>query len=383
MILVPVANTAYIRRRPYVTLSLIALNTALWIYATVAPPPSQPLVAYYEVIQTLYRRHALPFESREIFELRLAKGLILSRESTEYRAWAERRRLAEAAAQGTDAYLIQQAGFIPERGFDWRLVSSLFLHGDFMHLFMNMLFLFLVGCNVEDGWGRLRYLAFYLLAGVVANLAHYASDPRGDLPLVGASGAVSGVMGAFVVFHTFTRIKFFWWFILFGFFELPAIVAIAGWFLLQVLNAFFFKLDSVVAYGAHIGGFLFGLAVALPIRIVRGAPERPKRIVPGKEETQVALPGANLFGSDWAYEDALKRAERSLEEGAPEEALVVFQQVLEREPAHLGARWGLVRCYRALGRRREALRVGEGLIADLTASGHNEDARRVYSYLMS
>jgi membrane associated rhomboid family serine protease len=382
MFLVPVANTAYIRRRPVITLGLIALNTAIWIYGALAPAPEAPLHRYLEVVDNLHRRYALPFEDRQIFELRLARGLILGKNSSDFQKWVETRREAEAAVRGLDAYLAQKMGFFPERGFDWRLLTSLFLHGDFMHLLMNMLFLFLFGCNVEDHWGRLKYLAFYVVAGVAANLAHYASDPRGDLPLVGASGAISGVMGAFVVFHAFTKIRFFWWFILFGFFEVPAVVTIAAWFLLQVLNVVVFHLDSVVAYWAHIGGFLFGLAVAIPVRLVIGAPKRAARSVPARGETAVALPGTQIFAGNW-YDNAIREAEGHLRAGEPEQAVALYAQILERDPGNHPARWGLVRAYHALGRRREALAVGEQLIADLAAAGKVEDARRVYSFLMT
>jgi membrane associated rhomboid family serine protease len=383
MIIVPVANSAYIRRRPYVTLGLIALNAAVWLYGFMAPAPRAPIVEYVRTVEELHTRYGLPFEDRLIFELRLSRGQVLPRSHPDFRRWRDRAREAEAAqSEGMNGYLAQRLGYIPDRGFDHRLLTALFLHGDFMHLFMNMLFLFLVGCNVEDGWGRWKFLLFYLVSGVAANLAHYASEPAGDLPLVGASGAVSAVMGAFVVFHTTTKIKFFWWFILFGFFELPAVVAIAAWFVLQVLNGVFFHLDSVVAYWAHIGGFLFGLAVAIPLRLVRGPAVRPQRIVPTGEESVVALPGARLIAGEWAYAEGLKQAAAHLAAGETEKARALYAEVLARDPKHEEARLGLIRVYQALGRRREALALGETLMADLAAAGRVDEARRVYSLLM-
>jgi membrane associated rhomboid family serine protease len=381
MLIVPVANTAHIRNRPYVTLALIALNTAIWIFGAVAPPPRGPIESYFELLQELQEKHGLAFETPRVFTRRLEAGLILDKNDPDYRRWKDARRTAEAAAAGTDVYLTQQYGFVPERGFDYRLLTSVFLHGDFMHLFMNMLFLFLFGCNLEDSWGKLRYLFFYLVAGVVANLFHYASSPHSELPLVGASGAVSGVMGAFVVFHALTRIKFFWWFFLFGFFEVPAVVAIATWFLLQVLNATVFHLDSVVAYWAHVGGFLFGLAVALPIRLVRG-PTRTKPTPAPGEKRHVALPGALAIDRNFVHHDSLRRAEAHLSAGEPEAAAAIYSGILQHDPRHEAARWGLVRSYRALGRYRDALLVGESLMTDLAAEGRADEARRVYSFLM-
>jgi membrane associated rhomboid family serine protease len=383
MIIVPVANSAYIRRRPYVTLGIIALNTAVWLCGFLAPAPRAPIVEYVRTVEDLRARYGLPFEDRLIFELRLSRGHVLPGNHPDYRRWRESAREAEAAqTEGMNGYLAQTLGYTPDRGFDFRLLTAIFLHGDFMHLLMNMLFLFLVGCNVEDGWGRGKFLLFYLVSGVAANLAHYASEPTGDLPLVGASGAVSAVMGAFVVFHTTTKIKFFWWFILFGFFELPAVAAIAAWFVLQVLSGVVFHLDSVVAYWAHIGGFLFGLAVAIPLRLVRGPAARPKRIVPTREETAVALPGAKFLAGDWAYAEGLKQATAHLAAGETEAARVLYAEVLARDPKHEDARLGLIRVYQTQGRRREALALGEALMADLAAAGRTGEARRVYSLLM-
>ena len=117
------------------------------------------------------------------------------------------------------------------------------------------------------------------IGSVAANVAHALAMPDSDLPLVGASGAVAAVMAAFVVFHALVRIRFFWWLILFGFFELPAIVPIGAWLAFQLYDAFASP-DAVVAYWAHIGGFAFGLLVAVPVRLwggpVQRAPSTPR-----------------------------------------------------------------------------------------------------------
>lgn len=384
MILVPVASSASISRRPVVTFSLIAVNTLLWLATAFAPGPRSALDRYDKVVASLERTYAMPFEDRILFELRLARGLVVSKRSAEYRAWRESRREAEASLAGLDEWLVQKAGFVPERGFDHRLVTSLFVHGGFTHLLMNMLFLFLVGCNVEDAWGRLRFFLFYVAGGVAANLAHFASEPAGEAPLVGASGAVSAVMAAFVVFHATTRIRFFWWFILFGFFEVPAFVAIAGWFILQIVNVVG-GYETVVAYWAHIGGFAFGLVVSIPIRLLRGPvrPRAPEPRAPGGATQQVAIPGTASLGNEWMTGGALRDAEEELTDGAPTKAAELFEKIIVADPRNLDARWGLVRAYRAQGRTKEALALGERLIADLASAGRNEDARRVYALLMS
>src|SRR6185503_18048465 len=114
-----------------------------------------------------------------------------------------------------------------------QLFTSMFTHGDIGHLFGNMLFLYLVGVSIEERWGRLRFLVFYLLGGAVAGLTYCAFHPGGRSPLVGASGAIAAAMGAFAVLFFKTRIRFFYvWWLLFlktGTFAAPAWLVLPFW----------------------------------------------------------------------------------------------------------------------------------------------------------
>lgn len=141
------------------------------------------------------------------------------------------------------------------------LFTSLFLHGGWFHIISNMLFLWVFGDNVEDRMGHLRYLGFYLSVGALGNLAQIIAAPQSTIPIIGASGAVAGILGAYYV--SFPRAKvlalipiiFF-----FTFMEVRATVFIIFWFVLQVFNGIF-SLTGVgnsVAWWAHIGGFLGG-----------------------------------------------------------------------------------------------------------------------------
>lgn len=181
--------------------------------------------------------------------------------------------------------LIGQYGMVPAR-FSWMtLFTSLFLHGGFLHLIGNMLFLWIAGDNVEDRLGHLGYLLFYACAGALAGLAHAYEQPGSPIPCVGASGAISGVMAAYLVLFPFVRIRFwglFWFiFIVRSFvFELPAVAAIGLWFVEQLLLGSLAARDPglmAVAYDAHLGGFLAGIAVAGSLRLfglVQGARRR-------------------------------------------------------------------------------------------------------------
>ncbi|WP_300668422.1 rhomboid family intramembrane serine protease [Desulfoluna sp.] len=143
------------------------------------------------------------------------------------------------------------------------LFSFMFLHGGWMHLIGNMLSLYIFGDNVEDRLGHLRYLLFYLSGGLVSGLSHLSLNPGSTIPTIGASGAVAAVMGAY--FLLYPRAKVLTLVPLFFiplFFEIPAFVFLGLWFLMQFLNATGGNTASI-AWWAHIGGFLFGMAFVM------------------------------------------------------------------------------------------------------------------------
>jgi membrane associated rhomboid family serine protease len=143
------------------------------------------------------------------------------------------------------------------------LLTSMFMHGDLFHLIGNMWFLLVFGRNVECAMSHGRFLAFYVACGICASLAHVFSDMHSILPCLGASGAISGIMGAYVSIHPLNRIKiwFGWWL---GVLEVPAIIVIGFWFLLQYLSVVWSMEEGMsdgIAYWAHLGGFCAGFAI--------------------------------------------------------------------------------------------------------------------------
>jgi membrane associated rhomboid family serine protease len=143
------------------------------------------------------------------------------------------------------------------------LVTSLFLHGSFLHLAGNMLFLWVFGDNVEDGMGHARFLVFFLLCGIAACLAHCLMNPLSTAPLIGASGAIAGVVAAYLVLYP--RVKV--WALYFGRLPLqvPAMYAIGFWIVLQVGSAFLSG-DQDVGWFAHLGGLAAGAALTPMLR---------------------------------------------------------------------------------------------------------------------
>ena len=142
-------------------------------------------------------------------------------------------------------------------------ITSMFLHGGFMHIAGNMLYLWIFGNNVEDSMGRLRFLVFYLLTGSVASVAQVLANPNSPLPTIGASGAIAGVLGAYIVLFPNARVQTL---IFLGYFarmaQLPALLVLGFWFVLQLFNgllAFGVAQMGGVAWFAHVGGFVAGL----------------------------------------------------------------------------------------------------------------------------
>ena len=155
------------------------------------------------------------------------------------------------------------------------IMTALFMHAGWMHIIGNMVFLWAFGPEIEDAMGRLRYLAFYLLSGLAASAAQIAAMPSSTVPNLGASGAIAGVMGAFLITYPRDQIRtllVFGWFARITF--IPAALLIGLWFIIQ----FFSQVGAVadvqgggVAYTAHVGGFIFGVITARIFELGRTA----------------------------------------------------------------------------------------------------------------
>ncbi len=189
--------------------------------------------------------------------------------------------------QGRDAFIFA-FGLVPAFFSVINVFTSMFVHGGFAHLAGNMLFLWIFGDNVEDRLGHGRFLVFYLLCGFAAAVAQTALNPNSLVPMVGASGAIAGVMGAYLVLYPRSRVL-----MLFPFppilFELPAVFFLVMWFLVQFLNGInqlpIFERNAIsggVAFWAHVMGFVAGLLLVLFMR-------RPERTQGGMVGYKVRL----------------------------------------------------------------------------------------------
>ena len=177
------------------------------------------------------------------------------------------------AAWGAGQFLSQETA---------TLITSQFLHGGWLHLLGNMLYLWIFGNNIEDRLGRVLFVLFYLGGGVVAGLTQTAIDPDSTIPLVGASGAIAATLGAYFVLFPGARITTL---VFLGFFyqliEVPAIIVLGFWFLLQLLDgigSLGMEAGAGVAFFAHIGGFVGGALVAWLMILVGRVPARGSRV---------------------------------------------------------------------------------------------------------
>lgn len=232
--MIPIKDDAGPRRRlPWVTWGLIALNVAVFLYqVTLGPDASSFMFAYAVVPGAL--THGLP----------------------------------QTSLPGIPAHL----PFHTPDPVYLTLITSMFLHAGWLHIGGNMLFLFIFGDNVEDRMGHLPYLLFYLFCGVVAAITQTAIDPGSLVPSLGASGAIAGVLAAYLVLFPLARVRtIIFIFIFFTIVTLPAILLIGIWFLLQFFDGVA-ALSNVqqgmggVAYFAHVGGFVAGLVITLLLR---------------------------------------------------------------------------------------------------------------------
>lgn len=179
------------------------------------------------------------------------------------------------APRAIDAFFQQWAmvpAFVTTDGDYSTMFTSMFLHGGWLHLAGNMLFLWIFGDNMEDEMGHFTYLAFYILGGLGAALIHVMSDPTSTVPTVGASGAIAAVMGGYLLMFPKARVDiliiiFFYIRIL----PVPAYIMLGLWFGFQLLSGMVVDLSGGgVAYWAHAGGFLVGIVLTLPLFLRRG-----------------------------------------------------------------------------------------------------------------
>jgi len=257
--MLPIGDANPTRHRPYVTLGLIALSVSAFLLW-------QPTFAGSVRQQVFFFCNAeIPFEVSH--QTNLARG---GQEAVA--AVSEDLGLAPQDAQGLQQLLQSRC---PDKSWSLSIFVAMFLHGGWMHIAGNMLYLWVFGNNVEDRLRPLAFVIFYLLGGVAAAGLQLAFDPNSAIPSLGASGAIAAVLGAYLVMFPHARVRTLTMFFLITVIELPAVFVLGAWFVLQLLQGVgelgTGAVNTGVAYWAHIGGFATGVVGGLLFR-GRGRP---------------------------------------------------------------------------------------------------------------
>jgi membrane associated rhomboid family serine protease len=206
--MIPLRDVIPSRTTPYISLTIIALNAATWLFEVALPPDVLPA-------------------------------------------------------------FLQVYGVIPANFQAPALVTSMFLHGSWSHVIGNMWYLWIFGDNVEDRLGHGRFIVFYLMCGILAAIGQIVIEPASTLPMIGASGAIAGVMGAYFVLYPRSRVLTLVPFIFLQIVEIPATVLLGFWFLMQLFSAGAIAVTAAshgsggIAFAAHVAGFVVGMAGVL------------------------------------------------------------------------------------------------------------------------
>lgn len=364
MILIPIGrDDAEIRRHAWVSYAIIALNVLMFIAVETSSRPSKVMGIQRGFSDAVEYLAAHPY-----LEIPAAMKPMVNDRG---KAWlAERARTMEQLPTSTTIAIEQRRldamvndamravrtlphirfGYVPSEGGVFRLITSMFVHAGLMHLLGNLLFFFVSGPFIEDVFGRPLFAALYISGGIAASLTYAAQHPHGTVPLVGASGAIAAVMGAYLVRFLRSKVEFLFVPILlrpqwhFRFF-LPAFVVLPLWFVQQWLEMMSEAGGGGVAFSAHVGGFVYGVAIALIVKL-SGFEEKYVNPVVAKETTwsmdERTLRAMAALRDAQAMEDpamidaaATQLLARYSDEKQPDLAIELIQEMTENRSARL------------------------------------------------
>ena len=372
--LIPVGlDEGRLSRTPWVSIAIVVVNVAVFAAMSLAPHDSEAEQRLDEVVE--YWRHhpylELPAELDRRLHLSRERLAAATRTAVPARAPAgaareqeELDRLGAELVSALDADPERRWALVPERGLaqpGW--LTSLFVHGSLGHLLGNMLiFALVVGPFLEDAWGWPFFLGLYLLGGVAAGAAQALPMRDSPVPIIGASGAISALLGAFALRLAHRRVRIFYWlgFFFRGSFFVPAWAFAFFGFAMDLAGLKLQGVSGGVAYGAHVGGFFFGLAVALAVRAT-GLDER------------IAPEGAPR----WGRTAAASRASDALAAGRAEDARHHLEDAVARDGSDRDSLLGLARLHASRLDRAGVTEAVGRLLRQHLAARDPEGARAV------
>jgi membrane associated rhomboid family serine protease len=345
-----------VRNMPWVTLGLVAANVlALLAASTAGAARSTDAELLHALIEkALDERPYLSIDGRlaaalgeeRATQLGEERALRTARAELPERAQLKREQdelesLAGEYFASLDRLPWRRFGFVPAEPRLSSLLTSMFMHAGWLHLLGNMLLLYVSGAHIEDAYGRSLYLVSYLLSGLAATGGHYLASPRSAIPLVGASGAIAGIMGIILVRLGWSRIRFFFLPIVFMpnlrvLVSVPALVVLPVWLMVQLWYAQRAE-ETGVAWWAHIAGFSFGAVLAILVMLLRIEDRWLGRSV-SADEGRRAVEQAAKARAETDFERAHRGVKRALaaEPGSVEAWREAYELALsEREPAEV------------------------------------------------
>lgn len=341
------------RRWPVITFGIIALNTIIFLgtHSTIDKqgPELGAVKIHLVMLAAEHPELKIPEKAQEFITYERTKNAPLWKEAQRpnrdlFDTWDAKFRaqddpeilqqemdsLGESYAELSSSSLLNKYAYIPAHPTLVSMITASFLHGGWLHIIGNMWFLWLAGAVLEDTWGRLIYPAFYLIAGVLAFLVHGMVNVGSFTPTIGASGAIAGLMGAFLVRFPTTKIEMgYLFFYRFYRFKMAAYWLLPLWLLIEILYGST-GLSAGVAHWAHIGGFAFGALIAVAIRKT------------GLE--QIAEKGIQEQIS-WVSHPLLVQAGEQMEKGELDPAAATLQKLLQEKPDSMDAYRMLQRIY--------------------------------------
>jgi membrane associated rhomboid family serine protease len=416
MFLIPIGHEeSGVRRLPAVTLGVMAICVVALILSSgvgFSSDADERVHARFEEALEYYFAHPYLELSPEFAELAAAEtGNDLAPLMEYYGSGIERPdraivltqqpeldRLMARVVESLSAHPFFRFGLVPAEFSVLGLITHMFMHAGWLHLIGNLLMLYLAGPYVEDVWGRPLFAAFYLVAGIIAALSFVALNPDLEAPLVGASGAVAGVMGAFLVRYWKTRIRFFYMIgiLVRGTFWAPAWLMLPLWLgaqLFMVAITSGAEGQGGVAYWAHIGGFLFGAGLAWFIQTKRIEARYIDAAIEQKAQATVldnrAVDEALSLHENGRGETALKMLLQEVQRSPSnrDAALALWSVALDldlcidagpamvrviREELRVGDCSEALRCWKEVSARLPKLKIGPALCARLAQALHTE-----------
>jgi membrane associated rhomboid family serine protease len=380
MIILPIGHDKLLRRLPYLTITLISLNVLVWLITyplelhqrkKINALGQELMEEENKFIPKYIEKHPRSVSEpdfRERFEESLKDGELIPKDSEEYKDWQEIHTKFNRALRSRVFYKL---GFKTKHLSFLNLISSIFMHGSFFHILFNMLFLWLIGVNIEDYWGRPIFLALFIVGGIFSCIFYTIFNLNSDIPLIGASGAISALMGAFAVRFYNTKIRYFYFFLIllrpiWGTFRLYAWFALGFWFAEQVFYAMISRgAFTGVAFFAHVGGFIFGVAAGFAMKYLKVE----EKYLEGKIEKQI---------ESVELHPKLEEAFTKKDSGDIAGAVILLQEVISEEPSNQDARLELARSLFILNKTKESAIQYERLLTKFYENGKMDELYNLY-----